>query len=146
MPSAYTIAANALFAICEATYPDIPVVHDKVHEAVGYRGPRIGISPVRQPMNARNKLVQETWIEIRYMGRWEKEITPDQQVDPRFIAEEAEKLLTAIRLTDVTASGEMWFFNVEQVEYPDDPTGNKTRFYMTLRAWGNNSSLVETTA
>jgi hypothetical protein len=146
MPSAYSIAANALYAICEATFPDVPVVHDKVHEAVGYKGARIGIAPIRQPMNARNKLVQETWIEIRFMGAWNKEVTPDQQVDPRTVAEQAELLMAAIRQTDVTVSGEMWYFNVEQIDYPDDPTGNKTRFYMTLRAWGNNSSLVETTA
>lgn len=145
MPSAYTIAANALAAICENTFPTIPVVHDRVHEAVGYKGPRIGIAPIRQPMNSRNKLVQETWIEIRYMGQWNKEITPDQTVDPRIVTEAAEALLNAIRMTDVTASGEMWYFNVEQVEYPPDPTGNHTRFYVTLRAWGNNASLVETT-
>lgn len=146
MASSYSIAANALAAICTATFPTIPVVHDKVHEAVGYNGPRIGITPIREPMNTRDKLVKETWIEIRYMGRWDKEVTPDQQVDPRVITEQAALLLTAIRNTDVTVSGDMWYFNVELIDYPDDPTGNKTRFFMTLRAWGNNTSLVETTA
>lgn len=146
MASTYVIAANALAAICTTAFPTIPVVHDKVHEAVGYEGPRIGIAPIREPMNTRSKLIREAWVEIRYMGAWTKDVTPNQAVDPRVIAGEAEKLMQAIENATVTVSGDMWYFNVETVEYPDDPTGNKTRFFMTLRAYGNNTSLRETHA
>ena len=145
MASTYVIAANALEAICASTFPAVPVSHDNLHPALGVAGPRIGIAPIREPMNTRNKLVRESWIEIRYLDQWSKQVDPAQAVDPREIATKADLLLNAIRTTDVTVSGDMWYFNVEGIEYPEDPTGNKSRFYMTVRAWGNNTSLVETT-
>lgn len=146
MASTYIIAANALEALLTATFPGVTVVHDKVHEAIGFKGPRIGIAPTREIPNARNKLMMEAWIEVRYMDVWDRKVDPAQKVDPRLIAAKAQTLMEAIQSTTVTASGSMWFFNVEMVNYPDDPTANKTRFYMTLRAWGNNASMVETTA
>lgn len=145
MASTYTFAANALQAICEVAFPAIPVVHDKVHEALGYNGPVIGIAPIREPMNARNKMVRESWIEIRFIGNWNKDVDPAQTVDPRVVADQADLLMRTIQNSHVSVTGDMWYFNVELVDYPDDPTGNKSRFYMTVRAWGNNTSLVETT-
>lgn len=138
MASTYVIAANALEQICAQTFPSIPVQHDQLYPALGWKGPRIGIAPIREPMHVRNKLVRESWIEIRFFDQWVKDVDPGQAVDPRIVAAHADTLLNAIREATVTVSGDMWYFNVEGVEYPDDPTGNKTRLEAQIEASAAN--------
>jgi hypothetical protein len=144
----YAIAASALEQIINAEFEDEATVaeHDRLHEALGQRRRRCGLSPIREFPNARNRVAQETLIEIRYFDLWKKEITPETKIDPRIVTDKAERLRRAINAATINASGEVWFMNVEGTEYPPDPTGNASRFYMTVRAWGNNAGLVETQA
>lgn len=148
----YAIAATALKTIIDTEFEAerIVAVHDRVHDSLGHDGIYVGIAPVREAPTANNRAVQETWIEIRFFDLWDKMIDPEQEVDPFPIAGRAERLRRAIKsaVTEgiVTTSGEMWFMHVDRVDYPDDPTGNKSRFVMIVRAWGNNSALVETGA
>lgn len=144
----YAIAANALEQIINLEFADegTVAVHDHLHAALGQKKRECGISPMRETPNPRNRVAQETWLEVRYYDIWRKEITPTTRIDPRIVTDKAERLRAAINNATINASGEMWFLNVENCEYPDDPTGNKSRFHMTIRAWGNNAALVETTA
>ena len=38
----------------------------------------------------------------------------------------------------------LWYMTVTSVDYPKDPTGNKSRFEATVRAYGQNTALTET--
>jgi hypothetical protein len=141
----YTLVANALEAIITNTFGIVPV-HDKIHVSLGFQAPVVGIAPLREDPTPSDRVVQETYVEIRYFDRWNKDINPYQTVDPRLITAKAEQLRAAINTYEFSGSGTVWFFHVEGTDYPDDPTGNKTRFVMTIKAWGNNAALVETTA
>lgn len=145
MASAYSIAAAALEQIINATFaPEgVVAVHDRLHESLGSERTAVGISPTRDVPMTGNRVTQLTTLQIRYFGKYNLQVDPTQKVDPRIITELAERLRNAIRDTPVTASGEMWFMNVEATEYPADPTGNSSRFIMAVTAWGNNQSLVE---
>lgn len=124
------------------------VQHDFLHAALGESGlggARIGINPVREGPNTRTRLAWETWMEVRYYNLWNKRVDPKQAVDPRTISDLAARLMNAIASGSFTKSGRLWFFNVENLDYPNDPTDNKTRYVMTIRAWANNTSLTETT-
>jgi hypothetical protein len=148
MPSPYSIAAAGLATIITTEFADLGVVpiHDELHESLGEEKRYVGISiDVRgdAPM-ARNRAAQETWCVIQWFEQWTKEVDPHQVVDPRIIAGLAYRLQQAIAAADLTYSGDFWFFNWEGTEYPRDPVGSKTRFYMRVRAYSNNAGLLET--
>lgn len=148
MPSNYALAAAALETIINTTFtPEgIVAIHDKPHEALGSAGAVIGIFPTYDQPNSRVGVAEEAYVEIRYYDLWDKRIDPRQALDPRIITEKAFRLKRAIKTANVHLGSNMWFFNVERTDYPDDPTGNKTRFHMLVKAWGNNPSLAETSA
>lgn len=146
--SAYATAANNLKTIIDAEFAadGFSAIHDDIHESLGWNGVRIGISPIRDVPNAGNKLMKETWLEVKFYGLWVKEITPETVVDPRVITEYAERFMRAIEAAARVTTDVMWYYNIEEIAYPRDPNGNRSRFVATIRAWGNNTSLIETVA
>lgn len=144
----YAIAAEALKQIIDLTFApeQITADHDQLHEALGTDGPVVGIAPLREGPFPSQELVQETFIQVQFFDFWEKEIDPTQQADPRVITGYHARLKEAIRDTSFTALGSTWYFQWRGTEYPRDPTGNNTRFVMTVRAVGNNTTMVETIA
>lgn len=148
MPSPYTIAANGLATIIatEFTPEGVVPIHDELHESLGDTGRVVGISPDEQgeAPGTRNRVAQETVLKVKWFDKWEKNVDPDVVKDPRIIAEYAHRLQMALAAAELTYSGDFWFFNWEGTEYPRDPIGNKTRFIMRVRAYGNNASLLET--
>lgn len=149
MTSAYSQAADQLKIVLDATFAPEGLVtaHDDLHESLGFQGARLGINPDERGdiVRGENALVQETWIEVKLFGAWTKDVDPAQAVDPRAITLLAERFRRSIEASNQLATGSMWYYNLVQVRYPRDPTGNRTRFVASLRAFGNNASLVETT-
>jgi hypothetical protein len=148
MPSPYSIAAAGLATIITTEFADLSVIprHDELHESLGEDGRYVGISVDQRgdAPGARNRVAQETWCTVQWFEKWIKEVDPHQEVDPRTITELAHRLQQAIADSELTYSGDFWFFNWEGTEYPRDPVGNKTRFIMRVRAYGNNAGLLET--
>lgn len=148
--SPYQTAAEQLAAIIDAEYaPEGFVVeHDNIHESLGSDGrTRLGLAPMYDIPQARDLNVQETWIEFRFYGGFDKKVDPNQSVDPRIVTTFAERFRRAIKASYVPSNGTpgMWFYTIERIEYPNDATGNKTRFVARVCAYGQNSGLVETT-
>lgn len=147
----YTIVAAALEQIVLSEFSElapVPVKHDKIHEALGRAdlgGRVVGISPI-EFARARDANVQETWAEVRFWNTWPKELKPTAEVDPRIITGYATRFQDALRVQQVTSggTGHVWYFDVMRVRFPDDPTGNKSRFIADVRAFGNNQGIVET--
>lgn len=143
----YSIMANALEQILTNEFgSDSPapiIQHDRIHESLGFdRRDYIGISPEREPA-----IGLETRIEalIQYYGGYSTEVDPLQIVDPRIITNKAERLRRAIQAAQVVANDQLWYLDVVAVDYPNDATGNKSRFEMRVLGRGNNSAIVETT-
>jgi hypothetical protein len=148
VPSQYTIAANGLVQIITTAFTaeGVVPVHDELHESLGEEQRYVGVSIDERgdaPM-ARNRTAQETWLKVQWFEQWTKEVDPHQQKDPRVITELAHRLQQAIASATLTYSGDFWYFNWEGTTYPRDPVGNKTRFIMLVRSFGNNAGLVET--
>jgi hypothetical protein len=144
--SPYRIAANGLKTIIdtEFTAEGIVATHDHLHESVGWDGKYAAISPDYERPEAGNFAALGVWIKVQLYLNWDKEINPFQAVDPRIIADYGQRFREACRDASLTYSGEFWFFNVMDLRYPHDPTGNKTRFEASIKAWGENAALVET--
>ncbi len=144
----YADAADALVALCNTIYApeQITAIHDQLHEALGVDGAVIGVAPIREIPVPGQRTTQQTYIQIQFFDVWEKEIDPSQEVDPRVIAAYHARLLEALRTATITVSGSLWYFQWEGTEYPRDPTGNNSRFIMTVRAWSKNAAEYETHA
>lgn len=125
-----------------------PIKQGKLHGSYGADSETtIGIFPTTSTPGApptRNLLVQGSEITVQLYGKWEKEVDPLKVVDPTVVEERAERFRRQLKNHDVDSSG-VWFFNLLRVRYPDDPTGQKTRFEADVMAFGNNSALIETT-
>lgn len=143
-----TEARAALKALLTSTFgadtPAPQISDDRLHESLGSKGTRIGTYPVRARPRLNNQLVMESEIVVQYFGRWRKEINPEQKVDPAITETVAERFRRALRTGDPN-SGRVWYFELQSLEYPPDPTGNITRFVATVIARGDNPALIETT-
>jgi hypothetical protein len=148
--SPFEIIATAVKTAFEAEFASegFTMIFDNLHESLGRARVDVGISPDEDIVNARNALVQETWVEVKFYDLWTDEINPNTVVNPTRITGFAHRFRDCLRRAQTTdpGTGAVWYFDVRTVRYPNDPTGNKTRFVATIRAFGNNSNLVETTA
>lgn len=146
--SAYEVIANALESIINAEFTDLEIVavHDNLHESLGRKRRECGIAPVEDDIPSSNGLVLASVAEIRFYDFWKQEISPETAVDPRIITNYAERFRRAVHAAraNQVGTGVMWYFDVRRIQYPNDPTGNKTRFHAQVRGYGNNSGLVET--
>lgn len=149
-PSPFEAAATAIIATFNAEFSTegYVMIPDNLHESLGRERVDVGISPVEDAVNTRDALVQETWVEVKFYHLWTHEINPNTQVNPYQITAYAERFRDALRRAQPTDphTGQVWYFDVRRIQYPNDPTGNKTRFVATIRAYGNNSGLIETSA
>lgn len=143
----YAEIADALKVIIDAEFApeSYTATHDNLHPAVGLEGARIGIAPEEESPASGNMLQQNTIITVKFYRRWDSDVDPTKKVDPRVIARFAERLRIALREANKVSTGQVWYFNLMRVRYPNDPTGNKTRFEADITVYGNNQALIETT-
>ena len=147
MPSPYAEAAAALETIINAEFAPEgrTAAHDNLHPAVGDQGLRIGIAPEDETAMPGNMVVNTIGITVKFYNRWDAEVDQYKRVDPRPITEYADRFRQAVRRHNGVSTGKLWYFNLTRIRYPNDPTGNKTRFEADIVAFGNNTGLVETT-
>lgn len=146
--SPYSQVADALKAIIDAEWAveGWTAVHDNLHPAVGMdTSTRIGIAPEEETARAGMIQQNDTSITVKFYRRWDPDVDPTKKVDPRPITEHAERFRRAIKAAGDPGTGAVWFFNLLRIRYPNDPTGNKTRFEADLVAYGNNAAIIETT-
>ncbi len=147
--SAYEVIANGLKQIIDAEFAPEGIVasHDNLHESLGRDRRECGIAPIEDAVPMSAGLTLEAFVEVRFYDFWKQEITPTTAIDPRIIANYAERFRRAVKANsgNTPGLGILWFFDVKRVQYPNDPTGNKTRFHAQVKGQGNNSGLVETT-
>jgi hypothetical protein len=118
MADAYKTAADAIAQIIDNEFSAEGILarHDKLHESLGLGAAVAGVSPIRTAANQRNRAYREYQIFERAM-------------------ETAQ--------ASVTGTNEVWYFYVQSIEYPDDPTGNKSRFEATVLAVGDNVAFYQ---
>lgn len=124
----------------------LEVRSDKLNDSLGLNGNIAGVYPGTAIGKRGQEIVQETAVFIQIFRKWDKEVNPNQTVDPADIEEWAERLRRAARVDNETGGGaQLWFYEIQKIEYPPDPTGNVTRLLATVLARSQNSSVVETT-
>lgn len=146
--SAFHAVATAVKTVFDAEFSaeGFTMIFDNLHESLGRDRVDVGIAPVEDVVAPNNAIIQETWVEVRFYGLWRQEISPETVVDPVPITAYAERFRAALKSSGAMDPGtnQVWFFDIRRIQYPNDPTGNKTRFHAQIRAFGNNAGLVET--
>lgn len=148
MASPYAQAADALKLIIDTEFATegYAAIHDNLHPAVGQEGTRIGIAPESEEARPGRAIQNDMSITVKFYRRWDAQVDENKKVDPRPISEFAERFRQAVRGNDRIGTDSAWYFNLLRIRYPNDPTGNKTRFEADLVAYGTNSALTETTS
>lgn len=146
----YEQVAVALKTIIDTEFApeNVTAIHDRLHESLGTDAVWVGISPEGWRPKARDRNSLETFVLVQYYDLWDKEIDPTQQVNPILITNKASRFMRAVQSQQASDAGtaDLWYFDVESVDFPNDPTGNKTRFHVIIRAHGQNHSILETMA
>lgn len=147
--SPFETVARIVIDVFNTEFADLglTMIPDNLHESLGRDRRAAGISPNEDASMLSNRVVQETFMTCKVYDLWTNEIDPETMVNPFSITAEAERFRQALsRGHQDPGTGQVWYFDVMRVRYPNDPTGNKSRYEMDLRAMGNNAALIETTA
>jgi hypothetical protein len=148
MAAPETEARKALIDMLAAEFAaeGFPIKDDKVHRSAGASGTVLGVYPNRTTSSQRDRYVSEMEMVVQLYGQYDLKVDPQQAISPSRIEEFADRFRNALRTRnpDPRSPG-VWYFTLERIEYPDDPTGNKTRFEATLTARGNNGALLSET-
>ena len=116
------------------------VLDDKLTRAMGRDGNYIGISPVEE-RDGESAHTLEAEILVQIYGYYDPQINEYQQVDPATAEGWADRLRDSLRPEAFSGDNDCWYFRVKDVEYPDDPTGNKSRVEAKVVGYGPNNNL-----
>lgn len=123
------------------------MIPDRLHESLGRYRVDVGVSPEEDSPWMRDRFVADARILVQFYDLWTDQIDPKTQVNPYRITGFADRFKRALKATgQAPATDRAWYFDVDRTSYPNDPTGNKTRFHMEILVRGNNSNLIETTS
>lgn len=135
---------EALKTIIDAEFaPEgITARYDNLHGSLGSDGPICGLSPeMEEPVRGDNNQLTFS-VMVQFFLRYTLEIDPHQTVDPSAILAMATRFREACHAWEIANPGveELWFLTVGRIAYPDDPTGNKSRFVARVIGRGGNPS------
>lgn len=117
---------------------------DKIHGSMARNAPRGGIYPEATEEMLNQGLVANTTMKVQLFHRWNPKVDPEQQVDPRLIANDAERIRRSLQAANLEPSAHLWFFRIPKTEFPPDPTGNISRCVVTVLVSSQNAALTET--
>ena len=146
MSSPSTEMRDIIIAALNAEFAPEGIVFksDKMHAAMGNQGHVGAVYPDSEYTRDRRAIEQITTVYIQVFAKWQKEVDPSQQFDPTLVEGWADRLRTALKAVQTPALDHQWFFFLTQVDYTDDPTGNRSRFLARVQGHSGNSNLVET--
>lgn len=140
MSSPATTARSTLIDLLVAEFgPDqFAVRPDRLDKALGYDCAVIGVYPVREMPNPRDRLELLTTLQVQVFGHWNPETDPNEVVDPVTAEAWAWRFRQMIANYKQTGTSDVWWFQLDTIDYQNDPTGNITRFVATVTARGGN--------
>lgn len=110
-----------------------PVKSGRLHPSVGANGPVAGVSPDAET-GGNGSAAAATRVTVQVYDRWAKRVDPNAVVDPSRIEDWAWRFRTALSDKRASDGQRVWWFVLLDVTYPNDPTGQKTRFEAVVEA------------
>lgn len=119
----------------------LTVLDDKLNRAIGQDGNYCGISPISEGPGP-NAHTLEAVVLVQIHQYFDAQINEYQLVDPASIEGWADRLRDCLRPEALTGTNTCWYFRIDDITYPDDPTGNKTRLEAKIKAFGPNNNVI----
>jgi hypothetical protein len=143
MASAATSVRERVIDIVEAEFSaeGLIVTNDKLTRAAGKDGETVA-AVYPEAEYERPGQVIELVVPVVLQIYMAYEAEPDEtiQVDPGVIEDYGDRLREAFRTQSSGNTGDMWFLRLTRIDYPDDPTGNKSRLEAQIEGYGNNQA------
>jgi hypothetical protein len=111
---------------------------DRLDISLGFDGGVIGVAPDSEIPNGSNRLELDTTLTVQFYGPWSEQSDPNEIVDPITVETWAWRFRMLISNYQQTGTSSVWYFQLGDLEYGDDPTGNCTRFIASVVARGEN--------
>lgn len=142
--SPMTQVRNRVKTVVDATFAPEGIVaqHDKLDPSLGQGVAVAAVYPNDASEWAGDANTLETEVTVQVFNAYDPQINEFQQVDPTIIEAFAERLAEALRTQSGINDPYCWYFRVIRTTFPDDPTGNKSRFEMQVRAYGQNPAAL----
>jgi hypothetical protein len=141
-PSTQVRASVKAAILAEFAAEGITCEDDKLDSSLGQGKSRAACWPVREKEWASDANALETEVCIQVFAAYDPQINPEQAVDPAAIEGWADRLKIRLKAYRDVGDQYCWYFRVLEIEYLDDPTGNKTRFEMRVLGYGSNSAAL----
>lgn len=115
---------------------------DKLLRAAGKDGTQLAVSPDSEHEDPR--AVACLLIDVLFQLHLAYEAEPDEDiaVDPTIIEGYGDRLRRAFRTQSSGTTSDLWYLRVTDIDYPDDPTGNKTRLHATIQGRADNPAAL----
>lgn len=145
MASAATTVRERVIEIVEDEFSEeeITVANDKLTRAAGQNG-SIEAAVYPEAEYERPGRVIELVVPVVLQLYLPYDANPDETivVDPATIEGYAERLRTAFQTQSSGNTADMWFLRLTRIDYPDDPTGNKSRLEAQIEGHASNYASV----
>ena len=140
MSSPATAARTTLITLLTTEFgaDNFVVRADKLDKSLGFDGAVSCVCPLRERPNSRARLELQTTIQVQLFGHWDPQTDPNEIVDPTTVEAWADRFRTMIGGYTQTGTSRVWWFQLDEIVYENDPTGNCTRFCATVIARGDN--------
>ena len=135
-----TVARRTVQEIIATEFKDenVQVRSGFADASLGQYGPVASVSPVSEEPGVDDRLQLVTTLALEFFASWQPETDPDIPVDPEVIESYVYRLRLALAAYTQTPDSTIWWFQLDEVVYEPDPTGNITRFVASVTAHGNN--------
>lgn len=144
MAAAETEFRNRIKTILETEFAadGLVVYHDRITSALAAEKTVAGVSPLRSEERNTDANTLEIRVLVQVYKRFDPQIDPRQRVDPSIIEGWADRFRVACKTQNGINQPGAWYFRVNRITYPPDPTGNITRFEAECLGFGNNSAAL----
>lgn len=145
MPSAATSVRARVKQVVDAEFAGegYVVEDDKLPRAAGRDGvARLATYPERERESFKDVNVLEIEVVLQLYLPYTAEPDETIVVDPSVIEDIGARLRAAFQTQSDGDSGDFWYLRLAGIEYPDDPTGNKSRLEATFTARAQNAAAL----
>ena len=108
--------------------------------SLGQTGLVAAVYSIGEEPNPDDRLALMTTLQVEFLSIWEPDPDVDRVVDPATIESYAHRFRTAVADYAQTGTSDIWWFQLEELTYETDPTGNYSRFSARFTAYGHNQT------
>lgn len=140
MASAATTVRNRVIEIVEDEFGDegLVVTNDKLPRAAGQGATVAAVYPEAEYEAPGRVLELRVPVVLQIYMAYDAEPDETIVVDPSVIEAYGDRLRTAFNTQSSGNSADMWFLRLQRIDYPDDPTGNKSRLEARIEGYAQN--------